>query len=145
MAQRQKVLGIKIDAALEWDIQKACGGICSKSRLLKEAILKDLARRNCLSLEAANKTIGVDGYRTLNYVQTSKDDEKTGIITKYDETGSFITHILVPFNEGGRTFYRDQNGYKWADPEDDKEDEQNGYPGYYYPVFTEDGEAKEIG
>ena len=67
MANRQKVLGIKIDVALEADIQKACGGICSKSKLAKEAILKELARRECLTLEAANKTIGVDGYRTINY------------------------------------------------------------------------------
>ena len=145
MAQRQKVLGIKIDQALERDIPKACGGICSKSRLVKEAVLKELARRKCLSLDAANKTIGVDGYSTLNYVQSSTDDEKTGIITRYDETGSFITHILVPFNEGGRTFYRDQNGYKWADPEDDKDDDESCQSVDYYPVFTDDGEAKEIG
>lgn len=110
---------------MEADILKACGGICSKSKLVKEAILKELARRECLTLEAANKTIGVDGYRTIDYCQVSKDDKQTGIITRYDETASFITPTLVPFKEGGRTFHRDQNGYKWADPEDDKDYEES--------------------
>jgi len=36
-------------------------------------------------------------------------------------------------------------GYKWADPEDDAEAEQAGNDVDYYPVFTDDGEAKEIG
>jgi len=94
---------------------------------------------------AAIQARWVDRYRTPNHVQTAKDDERTGIKTRYDETGNFITHILVPFNEGGRTFYRDQNGYKWADPEDDKDEEESCQCVDYYPMFTDNGEAKEIG
>lgn len=42
------------------------------------------------------------GYRTFNYIQVSIDDEKTGELTRYDETGIFKTHIRIPFNEGVR-------------------------------------------
>jgi hypothetical protein len=144
MAQRQKPIAFKAAPELEQDIEKACGGLCSKSKLIKEAVLKELARRKALSLGAANASIQSDGYRTLNYVQISDEDNKTGIVTKYDDTGSFITHILVPFSEGGRKFYRDQNGYKWVSPEDVPEGEEVDREGDFYPIFTEDGEVKEI-
>jgi hypothetical protein len=131
----QKVLGIKIDRTLEQDIEKACNGrFCSKSKYAKDALLKQLAQDRLLTLEAANKTIGTrSGYRTLNYIQLTDDDKATGIVTVYDDTCSFATHILVPFREDGKTFYRDQNGYKWEDLGEGPE-----------PVYTDDGECKEI-
>ena len=134
MPKQADFIGFKVSEQLKSDIESTCGGHnCSVSKYVKDAVLKQLSLDKKLSMESAKLTLGRAAFKTLNYCQLTEEDETSGIITIYDDTCSFITHILVPFTKDGKTLYRDQNGYVW-------ENDDNEGP---IPIFTENGECKE--
>jgi len=135
LAAQKDIVTFKASDTLKGDLDRACSGRCSRSKYVKDEVLKQLALDGKLSLEAAKMTNGQGPCKTLNYVALPDEDKASGILLMYDETASFVTHVLVPFRENGKLFYRDQNGYKWGD------DDPDAMPS---PIWDDDGECKDI-